>query len=118
MDAASFVAELAGWIQKRGMTKTAVANAAGMHPSNLRSLFSLRRPNPQLETVFRIMNALDIQFAGTGASNPRELFQEFERRRVALGLSVTEIAKRAGIDDSTLCKTWRSSVPSPWISNS
>jgi len=45
----------------RGWSKADLARASGMHPSNLRKMLSTGEKNIELETLFRLLRALDVE---------------------------------------------------------
>ena len=47
--------------ESKGWTKAALARAAGMHPSNLRKLLSTGEKNIELETLIKLLHALDLE---------------------------------------------------------
>lgn len=44
-----------------GWTKADLARAAGMHPSNLRKMLSSGEKNIELETLIKLLHALDVE---------------------------------------------------------
>jgi DNA-binding Xre family transcriptional regulator len=57
----SLLVELNALRVQRGWTKADLARAAGMHPSNLRKMLSTGEKNIELETLFRLLNALEVE---------------------------------------------------------
>ena len=45
----------------KGWTKAELARAAGMHPSNLRKMLSTGEKNIELETLIRLLGALEVE---------------------------------------------------------
>lgn len=45
----------------KGWTKADLARAAGMHPSNLRKMLSSGEKNIELETLIKLLNALEVE---------------------------------------------------------
>lgn len=47
--------------EAKGWTKADLARAAGMHPSNLRKMLSTGEKNIELETLIKLLNALEVE---------------------------------------------------------
>ena len=63
----------------KGWKKADLARAAGMHPSNLRKMLSTGEKNIQLETLIKLLQALDVDIqlsprkVRVGSEKPRTL---------------------------------------------
>ncbi|HEY2518401.1 MAG TPA: helix-turn-helix transcriptional regulator [Polyangiaceae bacterium] len=66
-----FMRELDALREEQKLSKAALARAAGMKPDMVRRLFTAEHPNPTLDTVVRLMTALNRTFAPLVPLEPR-----------------------------------------------
>ncbi|MCA9695780.1 MAG: helix-turn-helix transcriptional regulator, partial [Myxococcales bacterium] len=100
------------------MTKKELAERTGLKAGNVRRLFArrdTRTPNPNLETTFKLLNALDLRFAGTDARDAAGLVVALRKRADELDLSIGTLATSAGLDASSLRKMFEATDPRPTL---
>ncbi len=55
---------------ERGMTKAALARAAGVQPEAVRRLFTMNAPNPTASTLLALADALDLEVVARPKRQP------------------------------------------------
>ena len=56
--------------EQRGMTKAALAKAAGLQPEVVRRLFTMDAPNPTASTLLALAEALDLEVVARPKQRP------------------------------------------------
>ena len=56
--------------EERGMTKAALAKAAGLQPEVVRRLFTMDSPNPTAGTLLALAEALDLEVVARAKKRP------------------------------------------------
>lgn len=104
MGSRGWIKQLAEWIWSARLTRDEVARRSKHDVGYVLALFSQANPNPSLRLYLDLLEAAGARMATVGGNTVRHVIGRINELRKAVDLSVTALAKRAGLQRSHLSR--------------
>lgn len=104
MGSCGWIKQLAEWIWSARLTRGEVARRSKHDVGYVLALFSQANPNPSLRLYLDLLEAAGARMATVGGNTVRHVIGRINELRKAVDLSVTALAKRAGLQRSHLSR--------------
>lgn len=108
-----WVGELERWMREQNLSKEEVAKRAAHKTAHVLELFEQLEPNPTLKLYLGVVEATGGRFHGVRDNSPRAFMQRFTQLCDRENITVSDLARRAGVNRSTLSTHLNSDSPNP-----
>lgn len=114
MSTRRWIGELESWLRRSKLSKEELAEHAEHNEAHVLDLFEQPDPNPTLQLYLDLVDAAGARFHGVAANKPRAVIERLKeimtREKV---LTVSALAKVAGVNRSQLSSLLNNSEPNP-----
>ncbi len=100
-------------MREQGLSKEVVAKRSAHKTAHVLELFEQQDPNPTLKLYLGVVEAAGGRLCGVSDNSPRAFVQRLSQLCERENITVSDLARRAGLNRSSLNSLLRSETPNP-----
>jgi len=100
-------------MREQGLSKDEVAKLSAHKTAHVLELFEQQEPNPTLKLYLGVVEAAGGRLCGVSDNSPRAFVQRLSQLCERENITVSDLARRAGLNRSSLSSLLSSETPNP-----